>query len=153
MVDSKGNTYKSLMEIRYADVLLMYAESMNEQSKMTSDIWDKTIKPLRERAGFDAAYCSYPGSSDLRQVIRDERRVELAPRRPPCIRPAPLGAARQSVAQEHGSRIPHDPRYRCPFLDDGSNIQCQNAYNMKYWFPIPQKERDINANLPQNPGW
>ena len=78
MVDSKGNTYKSLMEIRYADVLLMYAESMNEQSKMTSDIWDKTIKPLRERAGFDAAYCSYPGSSDLRQVIRDERRVELA---------------------------------------------------------------------------
>ena len=50
MVDSKGNTYKSLMEIRYADVLLMYAESMNEQSKMTSDIWDKTIKPLRERA-------------------------------------------------------------------------------------------------------
>jgi len=24
---------------------------------------------------------------------------------------------------------------------------------MKYWFPIPQKERDINANLPQNPGW
>ena len=40
-----------------------------------------------------------------------------------------------------------------PFLDDGSNIQCQNAYNMKYWFPIPQKERDINANLPQNPGW
>lgn len=33
MVDSKGNTYKSLMEIRYADVLLMYAESMNEQSK------------------------------------------------------------------------------------------------------------------------
>lgn len=40
-----------------------------------------------------------------------------------------------------------------PFLDDGSNIQCQNAYGMKYWFPIPQKERDINANLPQNPGW
>ena len=38
-----------------------------------------------------------------------------------------------------------------PFLDDGSNIQCQNAYNMKYWFPIPQKERDISANLPQNP--
>ena len=40
-----------------------------------------------------------------------------------------------------------------PFLDDGSNIQCQNDYGMKYWFPIPQKERDINANLPQNPGW
>ena len=34
------------MEIRYADVLLMYAESMNEQSKMTSDIWDKTTGVL-----------------------------------------------------------------------------------------------------------
>ena len=88
MVDSKGNTYKSLMEIRYADVLLMYAESMNEQSKMTSDIWDKTIKPLRERAGVTSIY---PTTADPYMVeyfqnqvtdpfileVRRERGIEL----------------------------------------------------------------------------
>ena len=153
MVDSKGNTYKSLMEIRYADVLLMYAESMNEQSKMTSDIWDKTIKPLRERAGFDAAYCSYPGSSDLRQVIRDERRVELALEGRRVFDLRRWALLDNPSLKSTGAAYLTTRATVAPFLDDGSNIQCQNAYNMKYWFPIPQKERDINANLPQNPGW
>ena len=153
MVDSKGNTYKSLMEIRYADVLLMYAESMNEQSKMTSDIWDKTIKPLRERAGFDAAYCSYPGSSDLRQVIRDERRVELALEGRRVFDLRRWALLDNPSLKSTGAAYLTTRATGAPFLDDGSNIQCQNAYNMKYWFPIPQKERDINANLPQNPGW
>ena len=40
-----------------------------------------------------------------------------------------------------------------PFLDNGDNIKCQNPYGLKYWFPIPQSERDINDNLGQNPGW
>ena len=153
MVDSKGNTYKSLMEIRYADVLLMYAESMNEQSKMTSDIWDKTIKPLRERAGFDAAYCSYPGSSDLRQIIRDERRVELALEGRRAFDLRRWALLDNPSLKSTGATYLTTRATGAPFLDDGSNIQCQNAYGMKYWFPIPQKERDINANLPQNPGW
>lgn len=153
MVDSKGNTYKSLMEIRYADVLLMYAESMNEQSKMTSDIWDKTIKPLRERAGFDAAYCSYPGSGDLRQIIRDERRVELALEGRRAFDLRRWALLDNPSLKSTGATYLTTRATGAPFLDDGSNIQCQNAYGMKYWFPIPQKERDINANLPQNPGW
>ena len=139
--------------LRYADVLLMYAESMNEQSKMTSDIWDKTIKPLRERAGFDAAYCSYPGSSDLRQVIRDERRVELALEGRRVFDLRRWALLDNPSLKSTGAAYLTTRATGAPFLDDGSNIQCQNAYNMKYWFPIPQKERDINANLPQNPGW
>ena len=114
MVDSKGNTYKSLMEIRYADVLLMYAESMNEQSKMTSDIWDKTIKPLRERAGFDAAYCSYPGSSDLRQIIRDERRVELALEGRRAFDLRRWALLDNPSLKSTGGHISHDPRYGWP---------------------------------------
>lgn len=141
------------MEIRYADVLLMYAESMNEQSKMTSDIWDKTIKPLRERAGFDAAYCSYPGSSDLRQIIRDERRVELALEGRRAFDLRRWALLDNPSLKSTGATYLTTRATGAPFLDDGSNIQCQNAYGMKYWFPIPQKERDINANLPQNPGW
>ena len=147
------NTGMNAIVMRYAEVLLMYAESMNEQSKMTSDIWDKTIKPLRERAGFDAAYCSYPGSSDLRQVIRDERRVELALEGRRVFDLRRWALLDNPSLKSTGAAYLTTRATGAPFLDDGSNIQCQNAYNMKYWFPIPQKERDINANLPQNPGW
>ena len=147
------NTGMNAIVMRYAEVLLMYAESMNEQSKMTSDIWDKTIKPLRERAGFDAAYCSYPGSSDLRQVIRDERRVELALEGRRVFDLRRWALLDNPSLKSTGAAYLTTRATGAPFLDDGSKIQCQNAYNMKYWFPIPQKERDINANLPQNPGW
>lgn len=153
LVASNGNTYKSLIEIRYADVLLMYAESMNELNQMSADVWDKTIKPLRERAGFNADYCAYPGGSNLRQVIRDERRVELAleGRRAFDLRRWAL-LENPSLKTTGAVYITHRAT-GAPFLDNNSNIQCQNSYNMKYWFAIPQKERDINPNLPQNPGW
>ena len=153
LVSSNGNTYKSLIEIRYADVLLMYAESMNELNQMSADVWDKTIKPLRERAGFNADYCAYPGGNNLRQVIRDERRVELAleGRRAFDLRRWAL-LENPSLKTTGAVYITHRAT-GAPFLDNNSNIQCQNSYNMKYWFAIPQKERDINPNLPQNPGW
>lgn len=64
--------------MRYADVLLMYAEAQNELGKMDETVWDETIRPIRERAGFDAAACAYPGNADLRALIRNERRCELA---------------------------------------------------------------------------
>ena len=45
----------NLILIRYADVLLMYAETMNELGKMDEAVWNKTIRPLRLRAGFTDA--------------------------------------------------------------------------------------------------
>lgn len=152
MVSNGGNTYKSLMEIRYADVLLMYAESMNELGEMSSDIWNKTIKPLRERAGFNEAYCSYPGS-DLRQVIREERRVELALEGRRAFDLRRWALLDNPSLKSTGATYITTRATGAPFLDSGASIQCQNSYNMKYWFAIPQKERDINKNLPQNPGW
>src|SRR5690606_21548995 len=72
----------NLMLIRYADVLLMYAEAKNELGQFDQAVWDQTIKALRNRAGFtDAAALNYDGSlsqGDFRTIIRNERRVELA---------------------------------------------------------------------------
>ena len=58
----------------------MYAEAMYELDKMTPEIWEQTITALRRRAGFNEtpAAMAYPTSGDIRQIIRDERRVELA---------------------------------------------------------------------------
>ena len=76
MVDSKGNTYKSLMEIRYADVLLMYAEAKAYLNEMDAAVWNETIKPIRQRAGLSST--DFPSSGDYTDIVRNERRVELA---------------------------------------------------------------------------
>jgi hypothetical protein len=63
--------------MRYADILLMYAESMYETEQMSEQVWNSTIKRLRQRAGFNESYCAMPASG-IREAIRNERRVELA---------------------------------------------------------------------------
>ncbi len=153
-VGAGGGSYKPLMEMRYADVLLMYAESMYETGRMSADVWNATIRPLRERAGFDDAYCAYPGDGqDLRQTIRDERRAELALEGRRCFDIRRWALLDNPSLKSTGAAYLTSQATGAPFLDDGSNIICPAPYNMKYWFPIPQSERDINSNLTQNPGW
>ena len=153
-VGAGGGSYKPLMEMRYADVLLMYAESMYETGKMSADVWNATIRPLRERAGFDEAYCAYPGDGqDLRQTIRDERRAELALEGRRCFDIRRWALMDNPSLKSTGAAYLTSQATGAPFLDDGSNIICATPYNMNYWFPIPQSERDINSNLTQNPGW
>lgn len=78
----------SIPLIRYAEVLLNYAEAKAELAEMSDDIWDKTVGELRARAGI--ADCSrassidtymqgfYPNisSADILE-IRRERAIEL----------------------------------------------------------------------------
>lgn len=150
-----GVSYKPIMEIRYADILLMYAESMAEQNLLTQDIWDKTIKPLRERAGFTSAYCSAmpAGKTELRQAIRHERRCELALEGRRCFDLRRWALLENPSLKETGDAWLTSSATGAPFLDGDNTIFCQNSYNIRYWFPIPQGERDINKNLTQNPGW
>lgn len=79
--DHRVNLQQSnnIILMRYADVLLMYAEAMMEQNKFSESTWNLTIRPIRERAGFvKAAALDYPGTANLRAIIRNERRCELA---------------------------------------------------------------------------
>ena len=86
-VGAGGGSYKPLMEMRYADVLLMYAESMYETGQLTSEIWDMTIRPLRERSGVSGAMPAtadpylasyYDGVTDKWILeCRRERSIEL----------------------------------------------------------------------------
>lgn len=52
--------YNSLPIIRYAEVLLNYAEAMNELGKMNETVWNETVGTLRARAGVKNIY---PGSA------------------------------------------------------------------------------------------
>ncbi|MCM1178167.1 MAG: RagB/SusD family nutrient uptake outer membrane protein [Clostridium sp.] len=152
-IGSGGGSYKPLMEMRYADVLLMYAESMYETGAMTESVWNATMAPIRRRAGFSNDYCSWPGAGDLRQTIRDERRCELALEGRRCFDLRRWAAMDTPAIKSTGAPFLMSRATGAPFLDNGSNIQCPASYNMKYWFPVPQGERDKNSNLTQNPGW
>lgn len=51
-----SSTFVDVPLIRYAEILLSYAEAKAEQNACTQEVWDKTIKPLRERAGVTSIY-------------------------------------------------------------------------------------------------
>ena len=84
--ESASVSYNSLPIMRYAEVLLNYAEAKAELGEFSDDIWNKTIKPLRERAGVDGKRPTsadpylqqYYGLSDSDLLeIRRERAIEL----------------------------------------------------------------------------
>lgn len=49
--------------IRYGEVLLNYAEAMNELGKMTEEVWNSTVGALRKRAGVQNIYPEGAGYS------------------------------------------------------------------------------------------
>ena len=73
--------WNNIIMMRYADVLLMYAEAKHALGEFDQNVWDETIRPIRERAGFSEDVCAYPsslGSDQMQDLIRRERRCELA---------------------------------------------------------------------------
>lgn len=140
----------NLIMMRYADVLLMYAEAMFEKGLMTADVWNSTIRLIRQRAGLRSAkalnYPSAASEAEMRRTIRDERRVELA---------------------LEGLRWYDIKRWKAgkEYLDgkvlganfNGSNIEI-DTYKFDetrdYLWAVPQDQINLNKNLaPNNPGY
>src|SRR5690606_2380360 len=70
-----GQSETNFIVLRYGDVLLMYAEALNESDPGNPDIL-KYLNEIRSRAGMpDIAAQS---QAEMRETIRHERRVELA---------------------------------------------------------------------------
>ncbi|KQS36285.1 RagB/SusD family nutrient uptake outer membrane protein [Pedobacter sp. Leaf194] len=136
---------------RYAEVLLSYAEAKNSLGQMDASIWAKTIGALRSRAGFtDAAALAYP-SGDLTNIIRRERRAELAMEglRADDIR-------RWKVAEVTMNGFAHGARFATDQNIDGGYIRTQQRkFNSArdYLWAVPSSEVSLNKNLTQNPGY
>lgn len=60
--ESSARSFNSLPVMRYAEVLLAYAEAKAELGSFTEEDWNKTIAVLRTRAGIQDV--SYPTSAD-----------------------------------------------------------------------------------------
>lgn len=151
-----GSTFQSgldLILIRYADVLLMYAEAENELGQMNAGVWNQTIGALRTRAGFTGAATQFNaawGQDSLRSIIRRERRCELAME---GLRIFDL--LRWKTAETVLNGWGHGAPYGDPSIDNGFIRLSQRSFDPKknYLWPIPSFELLQDQNLTQNPGW
>jgi hypothetical protein len=151
--DANLNSGLNLILIRYADVLLMHAEAKNELGQLTAAEWDRTIGALRRRAGFtDPAALAFPGGdkASLQAAVRRERRIELAME---GLRIFDLRRWRTAETALKG--YAHGIKIGDPNVDNGYLRVDQRTFDpaKHYLWPVPQRERDINPNLTQNPGW
>ncbi|MDR7130295.1 hypothetical protein J2X69_002643 [Algoriphagus sp. 4150] len=144
----------NLMLIRYADILLMHAEAKNELGQMDESTWNLTIQALRNRAGFTASealqFNSGLAQNEFREIIRNERRVELAME---GLRVFDI--RRWGIAEDVLNGWAHGAKFGPPSEDNGYlrvNLRSFDP-SKHYLWPIPRDERNINPNLTQNPGW
>lgn len=79
---NRRTTERGLPLLRYAEILLNYAEAINEVGNVSEAY--TTLKQIRERAGIDRGTDGMFGlkvgmtKEEMREVIRKERRIELA---------------------------------------------------------------------------
>lgn len=144
----------NLIMFRYADILLMYAEAKNEKGQMDENIWNATIKALRQRAGFtDGAALNFNSAwtqTELRDIIRRERRTELAIE---GLRIFDLRRWRTAEVVLNGN--PHGAKFGEAGVDNGYIVLDKRTFNPErdYLWAVPQSQKDLNPNLGQNPNW
>ena len=162
---------KDAVVIRYAEVLLTYAEAKNELDPLSQEAFD-AVNQVRRRVGMpdlqktDASKPTYCGTQDdLRQRIRNEWRVEFAlegGKRQWDIR-------RWGIAKEVLNKPLYGLKYKlvdspdavdgdggkiCILYEGENYIGGTTSYkDHNYVYPIPQKEIDLNPNLTQNDGY
>ncbi|MCC8035426.1 MAG: RagB/SusD family nutrient uptake outer membrane protein [Rikenellaceae bacterium] len=137
--------------MRYAETLLSYAEAYHENHGMTEEVWNKTIRPIRLRAGFNTPkaldFDPTLTADEMREVIRNERRVELA-----------LEGHRywDILRWDIGSEVLTGTVYGARFYSGNTYIPLANykyTDRDKLW-AIPQVELDNVPTLrPNNPGY
>jgi len=142
---------------RYAEVLLNFAEAENEYSGPTAAVY-QVLKDLRSRAGITAGdngmYGLKEGMSteEMRNTIRNERRIELA------FEEHRFWDIRRwkTAAQVYGK-----PLHGMSILKEAAVFNYNIVEVFKpvftaprmYLYPIPYDEVVKNDNMRQNPGW
>ncbi|MCC9135358.1 RagB/SusD family nutrient uptake outer membrane protein [Pontibacter silvestris] len=122
--------------IRYADVLLMYAECLNALNR-TNEAY-QYVDRVRQRAGLASLSAVKPNLSQeaFLQQLMHERVTELT-----------------------GESVRWLDLLRWGYLDDPAKVEELQARDPEFndydinrdkWLPIPQSELDINPNLQQN---
>ena len=140
---------KNNIQIRYADVLLMYAEACCETGDLPSA--KTALKEVRDRAGLSqfpytaviqGQTVTYnDNQEDLRKAIRHERRVELAMEGHRWFDLTRWGIAKETM-----------DTYMAGETEEAKELYGTFQKGKHELFPIPSKEIDLSG-IEQNPNW
>lgn len=170
LMDKTENT------IRYAEMLLIYAEALNELTPGKSYTVERyngetmtvqrdvnemrsAMKPIRMRAGVpDFDDVVYANQELFRTALKRERQIELVGEN--CFRYYDLRRWKDALLEEN------QPLMGCNIniSDDVTRVQefyrptvvasMPKVFTQRmYLWPFPDKEMKRNVNLTQNPGW
>lgn len=118
--------------IRYADVILKYAESLNENGQTAEAIMQ--LNAVRARAGLAATTATT--QADVRAAIRLERRFEF------------IGEGHRWLdLKRYGTAVSVMNAY---FASTGAGVTIDEN---KLVLPIPQSQLDTDSSITQNPGY
>ena len=138
------NSDNNIQVLRYADVLLMYAEALNETGQSEAAL--PLLNRIRERAfnNTDHNYSSM-GQSEMRIAIYKERRLELVFEGHRWFDLVRTGRLVQRM-KEHAA-------IEAQLAESDKTSIASNIKDFHVLMPIPQHEIDLNSELQQNPGY
>lgn len=158
--DDVWNAERNFPVLRYAEVLLSYAEAKIELNQIDASMYD-AINQVRTRAGMpNVDEAKYNNQEKLRELIRRERRVEFAyegMRRWDVIR---WGIAKdvmsQPVVRVEGEILPtknEEGDFNVNIT--GTTVEETRTFTVgkNELLPIPQGTIDANPLITQNPGY
>lgn len=151
-----NNSYNDMVLIRYAEVLLTYAEAKIELGQIDQSVYD-AINAVRQRPGVmmpALTFANTSGQEAMRAALRRERHVEF-----PMEDNRLFDIRRWKIAKD----VMTGPAYG--ILNNFDNTRAdygkhvlveQRTFNdpRDYLWPVPQNEVTLNPNvLPNNTGW
>jgi len=150
------NSGLNIPVIRYAEVLLTYAEAKIELNQIDASVFS-AINEIRTRAGMPVVdETVYKGQIKMRELIRRERRIELAME----------GLRFFDIQRWKIGEVMNGPVYGCRLGTVDANtgkvsftsdriVSDHRVFDpaKNYLWPIPQSQIDINNKLVQNPGY
>jgi hypothetical protein len=164
---SRGVSDMNVGILRYAELLLIYAEAKIESNKIDQTVYD-ALNQIRHRAGMPALSKGL-SQGELRKALRYERKIELSDeglrwydlRRwdiAPDVMNGYLYLNRAGNAWPLSVIAGFDENHN-PIYNHDEAIKYFNTQEVvfkenkdEYW-PIPQQEIDANPKLTQNPGY
>jgi hypothetical protein len=158
--------------IRYADILLAYAESLNElNGSYNIPSWDSSevytiarsipemksaVKPIRIRAGLpDFTDAVYSSNTALRTAIKRERQIELMGEQERYYDLRRWeDAAKELTLPIYGYNVLMTANQRDLFHQPVEAFALQSTFAPKmYFWPISIEELRRDSRMTQNPGW
>lgn len=150
-VSTPSATGINFILLRYAEVVLTYAEAKVELNQIDQSVYD-AVDLIRQRS--DVLMPKVPAGrtqSEMRDIVRHERLVELA-----FEGQHYFDIRRWRTAET----VMPGKVYGMTYVDTQGNLQTVEVpawtnywQSRNYLWPIPQLERDMNNGLGQNPEW